>query len=278
MRSSALLVGCDATTEWKRALAMCLDYGNIIKPRGHETLEVLNHSSIIGMSQPTVGSIKRRLSYTHMANEALWILSGDSRLSTISKTAPSYEKYSDDGIFLQGAYGPIVVSQMRYVVETLTEDPESRQAVMSLWRPNPRKSRDIPCTVSMQFLIRDLKLHCVTNMRSSDAWLGFPYDVFCFTMISQMLLLMMGSNSIGLGRLFLNVGSQHLYEKDREKAILCLNEVVDLKFEPMSSYGLDTPDDLLLALGTIVDDSEDSKSMILPPHFESMREYAQTHQ
>lgn len=272
MRSSTLSIACDATEAWRRTLASCIDSGTPIRPRGHETLEVLNHTSVIDMSQPTVGSIKRRLSYTHMANEALWILTGDSRLSTIRRTAPSYEKFSDDGVTLQGAYGPMVVSQMRFLVETLMEDVESRQAVMSLWRPNPRKSRDIPCTVSMQFLIRDCKLHCITNMRSSDAWLGFPYDVFCFTMISQMLLLVMGSNIISLGNLYLNVGSQHLYAKDRDKALMCLSEGTDLKFEPMSSQGLNTPDDLLCDLGIIVDAPN---GLCRSPHLNSL--YAKAH-
>lgn len=236
-------------------------------------MEVLNYTSVIDMSQPTVGSVMRKLSYRHLANEARWILTGDSLLSTIAKTAPQYSKFSDDGRTLQGAYGPVVVSQMNYVIDVLNQDLESRQAVMSLWRPNPRPSKDIPCTVSMQFLVRDLKLHCITNMRSSDIWLGFPYDVFCFTMITTMILVRINRN-IELGTLFLNAGSSHLYEKNIGQARACLSEVGSLAFLPMSSHGINTPDDLLNDLSVI---SHTLKQDISSPHLESIYNHAQAH-
>ena len=47
--------------------------------------------------------------------------------------------------------------------------------------------KDIPCTVSLQFLIRENKLHLFVNMRSNDVFLGLPHDIFCFTMIQEII-------------------------------------------------------------------------------------------
>jgi hypothetical protein len=137
-----------------------------------------------------------------------------------------------------GAYGPRVVDQLRYVVDCLWKDPMSRQAVMEVWRPNPRESLDIPCTLTLQWLIRDGKLHCIDSMRSSDAWLGWVYDVFSFSMLSSCILLMLSERAkktlavmstesgnwdyykmvadTGLGTLYLVTGSSHLYVHPKE--------------------------------------------------------------
>ena len=109
------------------------------------------------------------------------------------------------------------------VVDALSRDPDSRQAVIEIWRPNPRDSRDVPCTLTVQWMIRDGKLHCLDSMRSSDAWLGWPYDVFNFSMLSLYILLMLKERSaitlqhidlmarLQLGDLHLTAGSSHLY-------------------------------------------------------------------
>ena len=56
--------------------------------------------------------------------------------------------------------------------------------IINIWRENPRSSKDIPCTLSLQFFLREasdqLWLHTIATMRSNDAWLGVPYDTFNF--------------------------------------------------------------------------------------------------
>jgi hypothetical protein len=129
--------------------------------------------------------------------------------------------FSDDGHYFSGAYGPKVVDQLRYVIDSLVKDPDSRQAVLTIWRENPRDSRDIPCTVAIQWLVRDGELHCVDTMRSSDVWLGIVYDWFNFSMLSAYVLLLLRErnaafNEVGLGTLRLTAGSEHLYVNPKE--------------------------------------------------------------
>jgi thymidylate synthase len=52
-------------------------------------------------------------------------------------------RFSDDGITFFGAYGPKIITQTSYIVNTLCNDQDSRQAVLSIWRENPKSSADI---------------------------------------------------------------------------------------------------------------------------------------
>lgn len=168
---------------------------------------------------------ERKLGYRFMLAEAWWILTGQNKLTSIDKYSKHIKEFSDDGTFFMGAYGPKVVDQLPYVLDCLVSDPSTRQAVISIWRERPRPSKDIPCTLSLQFLIRDSRLNCIATMRSSDIWLGWPYDVFNFSMISKYIceLLHQKGFPVYLGDLYFTAGSQHLYEQNFEAA----NKIVE---------------------------------------------------
>lgn len=189
-----------------------------LKLNGHlhrNTIELIGDQLIIDMQYPILHHPARtRMSPNFMFAEAAWILSGRNDLLGISFYAPSISRFSDDGRFLAGAYGPKIVDQLPYILECLTHDPDSRQAVINIWRERPHPSKDIPCTTSVQFLLRGQYLHTVVTMRSSDVWLGLPYDVFTFSMLSAYVLLMLRSRlkrDIMLGYMVHNAGSRHLY-------------------------------------------------------------------
>lgn len=188
--------------------------GQMHKP----SLEIIGYTSVIDMNKPIVTFLSRKLNYKFMFAEALWILSGSNNLEEIAHYGPAWRKFSDDGKTLSGAYGPEVISQLDYVINTLLNDPMSRQAVLTTWKKLPKASKDIPCTVSTQFLIRGGKLHIIHNMRSSDTWVGWPYDIFCFTCVAWYVMLAINmSASVGqgtklkLGNMHFRAGSQHIY-------------------------------------------------------------------
>lgn len=217
----------DANKVWLSTLSQLIDYGHRVSPRRMETLEVLHNRIIMNMSMPVVTNQKRKLSYRFMAAEALWILTGEDRVSTIEKYNPAITQFSDDGEKFFGAYGPKIVSQVDYVVNKLVEDRDTRQAVLTIWRENPPVSKDIPCTVAMCFGIRDQWLHCHVFMRSSDAWLGLPYDVFNFSMVAAWIACCYNRrvpemDSVRLGNLYLTMASSHLYMRNLELARECL--------------------------------------------------------
>lgn len=190
----------------------------ISSPRGMKVKEILSGSYTVPM--PAFLSLTdRKINKAFMFAEAAWIISGSNRLSDLTKYMKMYANFSDDGTFLRGAYGPKVVDQLPYIVDTLINDNDSRQAVMTIWRERPGISKDIPCTVAMQFLIRNNKLYSVVTMRSHDAILGFTYDVFSFSMVAYSVLLLLRDRGVlcELGDLTVNAGSLHVYETHYDK-------------------------------------------------------------
>lgn len=190
---------------------------HIVSPRGMEVREQIAGQYKVPM-MAYIDNADRNVNYDFMFAEAAWICSGSNHLRDLTDTMKSYANYSDDGIFLSGAYGVKVVDQMRYVVDTLEKDSDSRQAFINIWRENPRDSKDIPCTTSMQFLIRDNELNMISNMRSHDIVLGSTYDVFSFSAVANSIRLLLQERGInvGLGDLTVNAGSLHLYERHYE--------------------------------------------------------------
>lgn len=200
--------------QWQAALDRCWrssDYQP--SPRGMKVQEVINGHYSVPMPA-YISLVERNVNYKFMFSEAAWILSGSNRLSEVSRYMSKYANFSDDNQFLKGAYGPKVIDQLPYVVQALAQDQDSRQAVMTIWRERPGPSKDVPCTVAAQFLIRGGQLHAVFTMRSNDVVLGFTYDVFTFSMIANAVRLLLRNQGVEveLGQLHVNAGSLHLYE------------------------------------------------------------------
>ncbi len=159
--------------------------------------------------------------------ELCWYLAGTNRLDFIAYYLPQY-KLSADGDSIYGGYGPRLfdwegVNQVQNVISLLKRKPSSRQAVIQLFDADDllEEHKDIPCTCSFQFLIRDDVLEMITFMRSNDVFFGLVHDFFCFTMLQELV-----ARSLGVepGTYKHAVGSLHLYERDEEKMDRLLSE------------------------------------------------------
>lgn len=203
---------------WVDTLADVLHNGISVMPRGMKTFECPQYTHTIDMRRPVLTIPERKLHYGFMAAEAYWILTGDNTVKGIAPYNKNIENFSDDGKVFFGAYGPPVVNQLDYVVNKLLEDRVTRQAGLTIWRQNPPHTKDVPCTVAMFFNIRFGELHCSTYMRSSDLWLGLPYDVFNFSMLSHLICCRLNEKlndkfKVKPGYLYLTAFSSHLYEE-----------------------------------------------------------------
>lgn len=180
--------------------------------------EILNCSVII--SDPTKNIMKneyRELSMRYAVGEFLWYLSGSNSLSEIQKYTKNWDRMSDDGKTVNSNYGWCIkekfgFDQFDYVYNLLKENPETRQAVIHIKTADNRKSKDVNCTVCLQFFIRNNRLYLTTYMRSNDIWFGFPYDVFVFTNLQIIMSMKLG---IPLGHYTHIAGSLHLYARDK---------------------------------------------------------------
>jgi thymidylate synthase len=199
---------------YRVALRTLSYYGEMVSPRGMKTIEL--SPSMLELTNPyynIITDLSRKASKSFMAAELLWILMGREDLEMLQFYNSQMAKFSDDGKTLSGAYGPRIMYQFEYVYNTLKNDPDSRQAVITIWDPVPLPSKDIPCTVMLHFLIRDHKLLLYAYMRSNDAWLGFPYDLHNFTCLQIIMAKLLG---IQVGSYFHFTGSFHIYEDQFE--------------------------------------------------------------
>lgn len=148
--------------------------------------------------------------------ELLWYLSGSDKLAFIKPYVSEYENDAVDGV-LEGAYGPRLhamrgnIDQFNSVEQLLRRKPGSRRAVIQLFNAEDiaAEHKEIPCTTTLQFHQRDGRLHLSVTLRSNDAYWGLPHDVFCFTMIQEMMARRLG---VELGEYYHYVGSMHVYD------------------------------------------------------------------
>ncbi|WP_083205171.1 thymidylate synthase [Bacillus sp. FJAT-27264] len=187
------------------------------KPRGMRIKECLGVSfSVENPRDRITNNTSRQMSLSFAFGEFLWYLRGSDKLDIIEYYSKMYPNFSDDKVSVNGAYGARIfggeLSQWEQVKNILSRDPDSRQAVISIYQPRDlfSCSLDIPCTCVLQYFIRDGKLNGITYMRSNDIYLGMPYDIFSFTMLQEILALEL---NVDLGSYTHMVGSLHIYEK-----------------------------------------------------------------
>lgn len=217
-----LIKGNNITDVWRTLIGDLFIRGQKSSPRGFLTREILNVTIEVseGLNNIIVSN-ERNLNYRFMIAEWLWIMGGLNDVESLAQYNSVMKTFSDDGAILNGAYGPRLSSQWDYIVKNLESSHDSRQAVSTIWTPSPEPSKDIPCTVSLQWLIRNEKLHCVVNMRSSDVWLGLPYDYFSFSQLTNMVSSKVG---IPVGSVTMNLGSSHLYDRNNLEALKVIVE------------------------------------------------------
>jgi thymidylate synthase len=168
----------------------------------------------------------RKFSATYVIAELLWYLSADDKTDWIANYSSFWNNISDDGTTANSAYGARIFkphpriaggtfSQWDYIKEELQKDPDSRRAVVHIRSPwdSVKAKLDVPCTLSLQFFIRDEKLHLVAHMRSSDLILGIAYDVPAFTLMQELMAKELG---VGLGTYTHVSNSLHIYERHFE--------------------------------------------------------------
>lgn len=203
----------------------------VVAPRGLKVREMTNPTTVI-IERPQTGFVDvegRSLNHAITAVEGASLIGQCSVPEWITDQTRNFAPFANDGIFW-GAYGPRAHGDLGQIVSLLKRDPDSRQAVVTLYdsdrdlgRPD---IRDVPCTLNIQFRLRDQRwgpedsdvskvLHMWVTMRSNDAWLGLPYDLGQFSLLQYAMAEALGA---GIGTYTHSAGSMHLYEKNWDDA------------------------------------------------------------
>lgn len=224
-------------------------YEYISSPRGQKIKESLGVSFTITNPRSRVPYVfGRSFSVYYMVAELIWYLSANDSTEWISRYSSFWKNISDDGVTANSAYGARLFrrnekiaggrfTQLNYVINELRRDPESRRAIMHLRVPDDSidAKLDVPCTLALQFFIREGRLHQVVNMRSSDLIFGISYDIPAFTMFQELI-----ANELGveLGSYTHVSNSLHIYERHFEMAEkILLKSNVEKSYAAQDEFG-----------------------------------------
>lgn len=164
----------------------------------------------------------RKMPLRYAIGELLWYNSCNPTWKAIYPYSKFWKGISDNGSTVNSNYGWCIrkkygFDQWEMVKKLLQENTNSRQAIIHIKEArnlidNPTK--DLNCTIALQFLLRNNKLDLIVTMRSNDIWLGLPYDLFNFTCMQIQMAMELG---VDIGMYYHNAGSLHIYKEDVNK-------------------------------------------------------------
>lgn len=198
------------------------------KGKGHD---LLGQKVVLKDPRARISATATRGMLISALAEFCWYMSGSADLDFIRFYLKDYPPKDATGS-LEEAYGPRLIGtgefgykidQINRVIEKLRKKPDTRRAAITLLESSDLEpsQKEAPCTVGLQFIRRRERLHLVAMMRSNDAYLGFPHDVFCFTMIQELVARSLG---IRVGDYHHFATSLHLYENDQDSVAAYLGE------------------------------------------------------
>lgn len=201
--------------------------------RGGRVKELLDVKTILNYPyRRCVGGYNRNINVFFLLVEAIWIVLGRKDVETLVNFNSNMKNYSDDGETFHAPYGFRLrhwgirtedkyqdgittsqgIDQVINAIKLLTENPNTRQVVMSIWNPNfdlGVKTKDIPCNDMVMLKIRDGKLITTIQNRSNDLHWGLPTNIFQFSFLTEIMAKCLG---ITLGTQTHNSQSLHVYE------------------------------------------------------------------
>jgi thymidylate synthase len=188
---------------------------------------------------PTVGS--RKLFPKSAAAETAWYIHGEQDVAWMRRHAPLWDKFVEaDGQTVLAAYGyrwrkHFGRDQLDRAMQALARDRSDRRVFISAWDPatdglGAAGQRNVPCPVAFNLHISEDALHSTLMLRSSDVFVGLPYDVMGHAFLMDAIA---SSLDVDLGVLHVSLAHAHLYEDHYELAKTCVNasEVVVPKLE-----------------------------------------------
>lgn len=193
--------------------------GVIVETTKGVTKEILGVHIILNNPICRISRTESRGKIFTCLGELMWYLSGSDNVDYISYYIAKYRDSAESNGKINGAYGPRLfgindgINQIDNVINLLKQRNTSRRAAIQLFDANDiaYPFNDVPCTVGLQFAIRNDSLDMFTFMRSNDARAGLVHDIFAFTMLQEMIARTLKLN-LGIYRHY--AASLHIYTED----------------------------------------------------------------
>lgn len=231
---------------------------------GTGTLSVFGHQMRFDLADGFPLVTTKKLHLKSIIHELIWFLAGDTNVKYLQANGVRiWDEWADEDGDLGPVYGAQwrswitpdgqVIDQISDAVETLKKNPDSRRIIVSAWNPaDIPKMALAPCHCLFQFYVADGRLSCQLYQRSADVFLGVPFNIASYALLTMMMAQVTGLKP---GEFVHTFGDAHLYLNHLEQADLQLSRtprplptlhinpdvasIFDFKFEDFRLDGYD---------------------------------------
>jgi thymidylate synthase len=231
---------------------------------GTGTISIFGHQMRFDLAAGFPLLTTKKVHLKSVIHELLWFLQGDTNVKYLKENGVSiWDEWADENGDLGPIYGyqwrswPAAdgrhIDQIREVVETLKRNPDSRRIIVSAWNVGELDRMKLPpCHAFFQFYVADGKLSCQLYQRSADIFLGVPFNIASYALLTMMAAQVTGLkpgdfvHTLGDAHIYLNHLSQVELQLSREPRALPsmrinpeVKDILDFKYEDFTLEGYD---------------------------------------
>ncbi len=210
-----------------------LDHGVAKSDRtGTGTRSVFGYQMRFDLSEGFPLVTTKKLHLRSIIYELLWFLRGETNVRYLNENRVTiWDEWADE----QGELGPVygkqwrswetpegrTIDQISELVEAIRTNPDSRRLIVSAWNVSDVEKMALPpCHLLFQFYVAKGKLSCQLYQRSADVFLGVPFNIASYALLTMMVAQVTG---LGVGDFVHTLGDAHLYDNHLEQATLQLS-------------------------------------------------------
>jgi len=209
------------------------DNGTVKTDRtGTGTVSVFGHQSRYDLSEGFPIVTTKKVHLRSIIHELLWFLKGDSNIAYLKENGVSiWDEWADENGDLGPVYGvqwrswPTPdggsIDQIAQVIDQLKNTPDSRRMIVNAWNVSLVGDMALPpCHALFQFYVADGKLSCQLYQRSADIFLGVPFNIASYALLTMMMAQVCGLKA---GEFIHTLGDAHLYSNHMEQTDIQLS-------------------------------------------------------
>ena len=202
---------------------------------GTGTLSVFGYQMRYDLNEGFPCVTTKKLHLRSIIHELLWFLKGDTNIKYLKENKVSiWDEWADEDGNLGPVYGSQwrswptrdgqTIDQIKQIIQQIKETPDSRRIIVSAWNVGEIKTMALPpCHAFFQFYVADNKLSCQLYQRSADTFLGVPFNIASYALLTMMVAQVC---NLELGDFVHTLGDSHLYLNHLEQAELQLSREV----------------------------------------------------
>lgn len=218
--------------QYHKLLRRVLDEGVKKEDRtGTGTLSVFGHQMRFNLADGFPMITTKKIHMKSIVHELLWFLQGDSNIKYLKDNGVSiWNEWADENGELGPVYGVQwrswkthdgrTIDQIKNLIEMIKKNPDSRRLIVSAWNVSDVDKMALPpCHTLFQFYVANGKLSCQLYQRSADIFLGVPFNIASYALLTLMVAQVCGLKP---GEFVHTMGDAHLYSNHLEQAQLQL--------------------------------------------------------